>query len=354
MRTLGLFSFVLLAAGCSDTGLVYKNNDVPEVSPGAITGRVCDPTGRTWLADATVYVNLIDDNGVIYDTRTAYSDLDGKWTLDNLPGERTYTLYVTYGTEVLDNEDVWVGDGETVELEEPECFDPLSLKVAIVTGDYDDFDRVLDDLGFANYTLIDGTDPVVLDGFLENESEMAKYDIIFFNGGFTEEGVIYDSTNAADTVPATVLANLQMYVQAGGSTYWSDWAYDGVELAWPDRIEFVGADDVHNDAQMGDYADVNAAVADASLAEFLGKDYVDIEFDLPVWPPMESVDSSVSIHLSGTVPYSDGLSDYTLSGAPLLVSFNDGSGKVVFSSFRAVRNANSDVLNILQYMMYNL
>lgn len=343
-----------LLAGCSDTGLSYKQEDKEVIDPGSISGRVCDPTGRTWLADALTYVNLVDDAGLIYDTRKAYSDIDGYWVLDNLPGEEQYTVYVTSGVDVLQQEDVYVGSGESITLEEPNCFDPLALKVAVVTGNYDDFDRVLDDMGFANYELVDGADEAVLTDFLTSIDEMSKFDIIFFNGGFTEAGIIYDQEDETNTVPATVQDNLRTYVEAGGSTYWSDWAYDGVEQTWPDRIEFVGADEVPDDAQKGDYASLNATVADASLAEFLGKSSITIEYDLPVWPPMESVSASVSVHLTGTVPYSDGLSDYTLSGVPLLVSFNDGGGKVVFSSFRVVRNGGTDMINTLQYMMYNL
>lgn len=343
-----------LLVGCSDTGLNYKAKEQDVIDPGAIKGRVCDPTGRTWLADALAYVNLVDDAGLIYDTRTAYSDIDGYWTLDDLPGETDYTVYVTSGSETLMEEPVYVGSGETVTLEEPDCFDPLTLKVAIVTGNYDDFDRVLDDMGFTNYELIDGADSTVLTDFLTSLSEMEKYDIIFFNGGFTETGIIYDLEDDTNPVPTTVKENLVAYVQAGGSTYWSDWAYDGVEQTWPDRINFVGADEVPDDAQKGDYAAINATVSDASLAEFLDKDSIEIEYDLPVWPPIENVEDSVSIHLSGSVPYSDGLSDYTLSGVPLLVSFNDGAGKVVFSTFRVVRNGGTDIINTLQYMMYNL
>ncbi len=40
--------------------------------------------------------------------------------------------------------------------------------------------------------------------------------------------------------------------------------------------------------------------------------------------------------------------------APLLVSFNAGDGKVVFSTFRVARNADVAMTQTLQYMMYNL
>ena len=99
---------------------------------------------------------------------------------------------------------------------------------------------------------------------------------------------------------------------------------------------------------------MTAAVADTSMAEYLGSSYIDIEYDLPVWPPIENTSTSVSVHLSGNISYSDGLDDYTLTSVPMLTSFNDVQGKVVFSTFRVIPNTDDDVLAILQYMLYDL
>ena len=152
----------LFAACTPDQGLTYKQDQPIDILPGSISGRVCDPSGRTWLSDAMAYVNIADTSGVIYDTVTAASDSDGRWVLADLPGEVEYVVYVQYCSDILVQETVWVGSGDTVELDEPDCFDPLSLDIAIVTGDYDNFDVVLNQLGFANYTTIDGLDTPTL------------------------------------------------------------------------------------------------------------------------------------------------------------------------------------------------
>lgn len=350
----GLLGSLAFMAACSDTTLVTKPPEEIEILDGSISGRVCDPSGRTWLQGATAYVNLVDEGGVVYETRQSVTDAEGRWSLTELPGDVEYDLFVQYGTDVLQHEPIWVASGDSVELEEPECFDPLSLEIAIVTGSYDNFDVVLTQLGFVNYTTIDGLDGATLSSFLGDPSALAEYDIIFFNGGHQEDGVIYDLENPENPVVAANVANIRAYVEAGGTVYGSDWAYDVVELAFPDQLNFVGADEVPNDAQRGDYELVNAAISDANLASYLGKEYMEVQFDLPVWPPIESTSSSVSVHLTGTVPYSDGMSEYTLTAAPLLVSFNAGQGKVVFSTFRVVPNANDDLRNTLQYIMYNL
>ncbi|MDP2309773.1 MAG: hypothetical protein Q8P18_27380 [Pseudomonadota bacterium] len=344
----------LALAACNETGLTYDQKPPADIADGSIKGRVCDPSGRTWLADAQASLNIVDDAGVIIDTRIAYSDTDGYWQITELPGERDYTYYVQYGPEVLQTEEVWIGSGDEYEIPEPDCFDPLTLDVAVVTGDYDDFNLVLNQMGFANYVLIDGLDEAALATFLDDPTELAKYDIIFFNGGFVEDGVIYDQEDDSNTAPTQRIANIVNYVESGGSIYASDWAYDVVEIGWPDRADFVGADEIPDDAQLGDYENVTAVVSDNALAEFLGSTYLDVTYDLPVWPPVQSVSASVSIHITGTVPYSDGLNNYSLAAAPLLYSFNAGDGKVVFSTFRVARNADVDVVATLQYMMYRL
>jgi hypothetical protein len=349
-----LAALTLLVVACSDQSLTYKREDPVVIDDGSITGRVCDPSGRTWLPDAEAYVNITDGDGVIIDTQMAFSDVDGYWHLNDLPGDREYTVYVQYGPDLLQQETVWVGSGEDVELDEPDCFDPLAIDVAIVTGDYDDFDQVLIQMGFANFQLIDGLDEATLATFLDDPDELAKYDIIFFNGGFVEDGVIYDTADSTNTAPAQRIQNIVNYVDAGGTIYASDWAYNIPEMGWPDAADFVGADEVPDDAQMGDYEEVHATVSDVALSEFLGEEYVDVTYDLPVWAPVQNVSSSVSTHLTGTVPYSDGLSEYTLTAVPLLYSFNSGDGKVVYSTFRVARNADDDVVAILQYMMYRL
>ena len=343
-----------LFACTPDQTLNYNKEEPIVIEEGSLRGRVCDPSGRTWLADAQAYLNIVNSDGVIIDTKIAFSDTDGYWIIDELPGEREYTYFVQYGPDQLDTDTIWIGSGEAVELDEPNCFDPLAIDVAIVTGDYDDFNLVLNQMGFANYVLIDGLDEAGLKGFLDDPAELAKYDIIFFNGGFTEEGVIYDTVDPTNTAPDTRIQNIMNYVDTGGSIYASDWAYDVVEIGWPDRAEFVGADEIPNDAQTGDYDNVTAAISDTSLAEFLGTSYLEVTYDLPVWPPVERVADSVSVHVSGTVPYSDGLNNYTLNSAPMLYSFNSGDGRVVFSTFRVARNASDDIVATLQYMMYRL
>ena len=414
MRHLLLYPLVLGAfAGCTENTIFKNEDDMAGLDPGSIAGRICSPSGRTWLADAMAYAHLIDAEGRLYDTRISYTDRDGFFLLDTMPAGHTYTVYVQFGDEILETHTVTVNEREEVQIDEPDCFDPLELDVAVVTGDYDEFQAVLEHMGFANYELIDGLYANDMAGFLMSLDTMLQYDIIVFNGGHVEEGMIYevpapegeeeaevgsifgddddeDDTGDADGAPAdgdtgstdesdadadtggaepaeeeeappvlsynyeVIQNNIKAYVNAGGAVYASDWAYDVVEQVWPEAINFVGADEIPDAAQLGEYGEISATVSDGALAEWLGSDYTTVEFDLPVWPPIEGVADTVSVHLTGNVEYRERTTIYPLAASPLLVSFTSGEGKVAYSTFRVAKNADADIILTLQYMMYNL
>ena len=399
--------------GCTENTFYKDTETVEGLSPGSILGRVCDPSGRHWLPDAMAYANLIDDSGKLYDTRQAYTDRDGFFLLDDLPAGTIYTVYVQYGDEILETHEVNVEDGAEMVLDEPSCFDPLELDVAVITGDYDDFEAVLGYMGFANYEVIDGLLGDEMAGFLTDLDKMLQYDIIMFNGGHLEEGLIYplppsddddadsdgglvfdegsddeaeddaedtgttdggeDTGGESDTGDAddgdvdggepeealdaheTIINNIRNYVAAGGSVYASDWAYDVVEQAWPEAIDFVGADEIPNAAQLGMDGMVTAQIPDNALATWLERDELPISYDLPVWPPIADVTSgSVNVHLQGRVEYRVGQNPQSLPASPLLVSFASGEGRVAYATFRIAENAAPEVVLTLQYMMYSL
>ena len=366
MRILPWFvaTFVAMQVSCSDHGFGKTEKESGDERTGRIEGRICDPSGRSWLASAMAYTNVVHD-GQLQETRVAYSDRDGFWLLGDLPGEQTYDVFVQYGPDILFDQEVYVPSGQTVQLSEPDCFDPLELKVAVVTGDYDDFQRVIEQMGFDNYTIYDGltTGTDICDvcednlrNFLLDADEMAQFDIIMFNGGHIEEDIVYDIEPGNGGDADAIMGNIVGFVQNGGSIYASDWAYDEVEIGWPSRIDFLNDDAEPNDAEVGEQQTVDATISDSALADWLGsKDgHIDIDYDLSTWPAAVSVDDSVSVHVQGNVDVQVGPVQDTVSPSPLLVSFNDGDGKVVYASFRVAANASTDMLLTLQYMMYSL
>jgi hypothetical protein len=349
----GLAVMLGLTVSCSDYTVTHDVEYVRPTYLGSISGRVCSASGAEWLPDAHVYVNETNEDDQVIGLVEVYSDRNGRWMLQDLMPDIEYTVYVQYGSELLATHSVFIANGEDVVLDEPSCFDPLSLDIALIKGDYDDINIVLESLGFANYRSIDGTSAAAITEFLTDLDQMRAYDVIFFNGGHVEQGIFYD-VNTHNELPVQIISNLRTYVEEGGSVYGSDWAYDVIELAWPDAIDFLGDDNIPNSAQLGEYDSVNAGVTDEALALELGTTSVNVSYDLPVWPPIERVEGYVSVHLTGTVHYNEGADVSTLANVPLLVSFSGGYGRVGYATFRVVANHSQEMVDTLRYMLHEI
>src|SRR5262245_18911886 len=106
---------------------------------------------------------------------------------------------------------------------------------------YDKIQDLLDDLGL-DYDVIKGVSGNDHVQFLRDPSALAKYDLVFFNCGLSENWTQYREE---------VSANLENYVKNGGSVYASDWAFLLVERTWPDEIDFHGDDTDNWAARVG-------------------------------------------------------------------------------------------------------
>src|SRR5690606_9258211 len=137
-------------------------------------------------------------------------------------------------------------------LPPPPCFGQTDLRVAIISGAYDDMEAVFEALGVEGYHLVDGQKGDEIVDFLSDVGNVAEYDVLFFDGGHREEDVIWGTAPGVASVQATV----RSFVEGGGTVYATDWAYDVVEQIWPDQIEFAGDDLVPDAAQMGETGEV--------------------------------------------------------------------------------------------------
>jgi hypothetical protein len=338
-----LFLPILALAGCADTLLPHWDRG-PRVDPGSISGRVCSSSGAGWLQDALVYTHVVD-GGRILQTSQVYTDPDGRWLIDDLPGELEYDIFVYDGPTALEDqmrEGIWLADGAAVELAEPLCIDPSQLRVAVVSGTRDEIEPTLTGIGLTAIDRVDGLDSAELLSFLSDLDSLRAYDIVFFEGGHEEDGIV---------TLELVQENLRVYVEAGGSLFASDQAYDLVEQSWPEKLDFLGDDGRVDAAQLGEPGVINAAVSDASLAHWLDADHLEFGYAMPEWAPVERVDTdAVSVHLKGNVSHTDG----ELSQVPLLVSFGSGDGRVVYSSFGVADNDSEDLRRMLRYLLFAL
>lgn len=345
MKNASVPFFAALAAlaltACNDSRLATAPI---EEGHGTITGRVCGPSGDIWLADAHVWVVRPDSS-----LNETYTDLDGYFTLENVLAG-TQTLFIEKGS-FQSQQEVTVIEGEATELPEPTCLDSNSAHVAVVTGDWDSIQDILAAAGIADVTLYDGvngTSPTDSD-LLTNASLMAEYDIIFLNCGQYESSFF---TNP------TVLNNLRAYVDAGGSLYASDWAYDFVEVAFPEAVDFYGNDQQRNAAAAGVDGPISATVEDTALAQALNRSTVSLNYDLPQWVIPTAASGSSKVLVRGNVQAFNmqTFSMEPVNDAPLAVQFSFGQngGSVIYTSFHNESQATQDMNLILTYMVFEL
>ena len=229
-------------------------------------------------------------------------------------------------------------------------------EIAVITGDFDHMSESLDRMllpyteyeGFICCASYDSTvDPdantLKAEGLLTGESaeqarEIFIYDAVFMNSGsrgwgaFEYNGVGEDDHFLKDPI---ALQNLEDFVNQGGSLILTDWTYDLIEALWPEKVTFYGGEEESDAAQVGLLGTVEAQIADPVLAAKLGQDTVNMAFNFSNWSVIESVAEDVDVYLTGDVNYRISASEGTgtLNEIPLLISFDQGAGQVVFASF---------------------
>ena len=228
-------------------------------------------------------------------------------------------------------------------------------EIAVVTGDFDHMSEALDRMllsyteyeGFICCASYDSTvDPeantLKAEGLFGGESssdgrEIFIYDAVFVNSGsrgwgaFEYNGVGEDDQFLKDAV---ALQNVEDFVNQGGTLVLTDWTYDLIEAIWPDKVTFYNEEEP-DAAQVGLIGPVEASVADTVLATKLDQETVNVAYNFSNWTVIESVAEEVEVHLSGDVNYRISASEGngTLENVPLLISFEQGGGQVVFASF---------------------
>lgn len=359
MRLFSLTLTGLLTLGaCKNENTFVPQEDPNDDAVGiTVNGRVCDPDRGVWLEGAQVYTHLFDDNDVAYETLFTMTDAEGRWSLENVPTGNVHSVYIQYGTDIVELFDLDMRDLTLtqVDLDEPACGGDVDASVAVVTGDWDDFETMLEGLGFAGVEVVNGLYGDDIVQFLSDPAAMAEYDIVFVDGGHIEEDVLYDRDGSdVDGQVQAVRDGVKLFVNNGGSLYVTDWSYDLVEGIWPERVEWLGDDLTPDDAQEGEPAIVTALIADTDMAGSMGQTDVNIEYDLPTWPVIESVGDGVTVHLKGTVAWRDGMETTDVPGSPMLISFTEGQGTVVFSTFRHTANQEGRPRDVIKYMVGQL
>ena len=190
-----------------------------------------------------------------------------------------------------------------------------------------------------------------LDTFLNDALWLAEYDIIFFNCGAQ-----YILISAQTTSSNGAITNVQNFVNSGGSVYASDWAGEMIYAAFPERINFYGDDFMFDEAKAGSaLGNQSAAIVDPTMSTSLGRTDVKINFDLDAWVALDAINlqpSDLNIYVKSPVEL--GYEYGGTSEIPLVVSFQYGQGKVLFTSAHNEAQTSADLRDILNYLVFEL
>jgi hypothetical protein len=277
---------------------------------GALKGQYFAPNGSTPVAGAFVYFTSGDC--------WAGTDKDGRFYVKGLPSGAT-TVRVEKG---LFRSQSSATPGSSVSLK----VDPAQVKLAYVRGSFDSIQQVLTRLGFTAQELKAEHLSTV---------DLSTYSAVFLNCGLNES-FVYDEVTPE---------RLKAFVQGGGVLYASDWAESYVQAAFPGRVGFL------EDTREGKDAVQQAVVLDEGLKRALGREQASINFDSSGWAVIDSVPTGTSVLVRGPVQTEQGA---TLPDRPYMVQFQEGQGRVNYTSFHNESQTTEDMNVLLEQFLFQL
>src|ERR1043166_3101687 len=201
---------------------------VPPVETGSIEGRICQPDQTAWLDGADVVVAPAGGERV-----TTTTDADGRFTLDGVVAG-PQRVHISKGdVEIVRDVDVPAND--VVVMPDDQCLLDPTLRIAVVHGsNYDRVEGVLEELGI-DMTTVQVFQSDWAEQLLDTDDGLADFDVLFLNCRSNEETYM---------AHPEMQERLRNFVNGGGALYAADQAYDIIEVAWPDELNFYGDDNV--------------------------------------------------------------------------------------------------------------
>jgi Carboxypeptidase regulatory-like domain len=349
-------SLLIAAALCISSTGCKKNDDTSggDAAPvnSTISGKVHSPTGK-----------LIGAAEIIAGNYKTKSDKNGDFSLPVAAG--TYQLIIqTGGGNVFKTT---VSCTATANQNTALTYSQTKLNqvgnMAYIAGTWDKIETIINDsLGYMAVPI------TVAD--LDSTSTLETYDVIFMNCGALN----------TDHMDSLRYANLNWFMQNGGSIYASDYAVefltgDGYYRQANSSTQWAFRNSNHtasglqvlstcSTADLGGFIQdsslctskigssgiiANAHISDANLVVLLGKDSIDIDYNLGSWERIGLLDA----------PFTSIIND-PMTNEPLAATtdFNGNypGGKIFYTTFHneAQGVISSDVQNILQYFILNL
>jgi hypothetical protein len=350
-----------------------------ECAEVTLRGIACAPSGES-IVGARVEVRVTDCHGVSQ-TLTGETDAMGRYTIHDVPiGEGTLTI--TAGS-FNHSEPIDFSSSNNTSNYERTCIGATSAKIAVVTGQYDSIEHIIDRLGFEYDALCGDLFTYGARQLLDTPAALSTYDVLFINCG-----ALLDFTGSADG--ARMAQNLRSYVEAGGSVYASDLSAGLIAEAYPDLIDFemrydssavrtseicctcgnncpaycqaqgqaeadstfgvcVGLIPGEDHECFANYpyygagmtGEVRATVRNANLSAALGHSDLTVSFDLDSWVRVTRVSPGVEVLVEAE--------------SPLMVRYTSSAGgRLIYTSFHNEAQPSADLEKILRALIFEL
>ena len=290
----------------------------PDFADGVVVrGAIVSPSGHLPIAGAVVSVDVGADRAWML------TGPRGEFALTLPPGSATLSVekgrYRVSGTFVIEpNRAVNLGDV---------ALDAGDVRVAVVHGEYDAVNLLLDALGIGFDAF---PHPEELFG---SPDVLANYAMVFANCGSEI------SSDGREEYSEEMFANVRSWVAAGGTLYVSDLEWALFEGVAPEALEFA------DDPAIGEPVILTAEVLDRDIERLLGGPYVDIRFDLGGWAMIDAVGEALPIVVADVPGF--GLH-------PLAALHHLDEGRMIFTSFHNEQQVTSDMELILYEVILSL
>jgi hypothetical protein len=333
---------------------------------GNISGFVYSPNGNIPLSGVKVYVD--DQNNLIN-----FTDDLGSFSINFIPSGKRILIFeqgsfknevqltIQSDTNLIlsGNDSIRLGYGTGSSI----------VRMAVVRGSFDSIENILDDLGFkelsspsvneTGYVLFKSPNQII-----NNLSLLNKFSILFMNcgtdyyGNYSDYSYNYSdysynysdySYNYSDysynySDYDYNYTNIQNFIKNGGSFYASDWEYYFIEKSFPKFVDFGKY------PKSGQPQEISAKIISPSLVTSLGKDSMQLIFDMGQWVIIRNISDDVEVVIRGNI------SDYNTESidVPLMIIFNYGLGKVLYTSFHNEEQKTEDMDIVLKKAVFNL
>ena len=369
------------ASGAFDADLRTDGEGGAPAVLGHLTGKVLAPEGTIPISNALLYLvpslpaaipsHVYCDKCVklTADTAYTYSKPDGSFDL-GATALGTQYLVVQKGqfrrvrqvSVTAGNQSVLAANTTLPAKSDPPNGDDIP-KMAIVEGAWDHIELSLAKLGLAKIvsngifgdTVTDASFDIKNVGLLSDASALDGYHIVFIPCSFSS------GTTCSTSQPSgngDVQNRLRAFVTAGGKVYVTDYSYEFVRQPWPGFVTWENQTSDLGSACMSGSYDAPANVDDPGLKSWLtaiGETSVTLQQS---WTAISGLSPQQGLDSEGKLvtitPKVWVSAKRTSSTTPATVSFENGCGRVLFSTYHTEGNGNAVLLAQEKTLLYVL